>query len=151
MNLRALAVILGVLAAAGAIGVVVFAQIGMLDHGLALPWLLFADANPIAKLVLMGCALAVIALLLLGLPGLLSRKLSPNDMFTTLAYAAPGVTLLAAGYLALNIAIAVDHLDPPLRVFAPSVAEVLLVLTAGFLTGALAAAFGALAARPAQA
>jgi len=139
--MRRLAWIFGLLAMLCALAVLVFARIGVLDLGLALPAAIVLNADPIAKLGMLVTGLGLIVALLLGWT-------SRSDAVGTLrviAWAAPAIGLFACLYVSLNISIAIQKLHPPLVVAAPSIAEVFMVAATGFLTGAVAAAF---ASRP---
>lgn len=105
----------------------------------------FADAGPVAKLlVLMLAALAIAALV-----GAVRRGAWPLGTRIAACLVPGGLLLGLAGatFLAVNILVRIVYSGaaPPFVVMAPGLAEMLMVLTVGLL----ASAIGAFARRPA--
>ena len=129
-------------------GAVLLASWAGLPGGLGVLGLLFMDADPIVKLVMMLLGPTCLAVLVMGAVELVRNPpRGPSDGLGVLAYTAAGAGLLAALYGSINIYLAVMATGTRnLKVVAPSVSEMMLAAGLGLLVGAVAAALNAAAA-----
>jgi hypothetical protein len=133
-----------VLCAVGGVGFLLAAQqqatIGVVSLGSVI-----FTGGPLSNLVTLALAAAVVVMAILATTTLPGRK-APPDLLFGIAFGAPGLALLAGGREWMVIRETARRLHVTnARVPAPSMAEALLVIALGLLTGALAAALFALA------
>ena len=99
--------------------------------------LMFMDATPVAKIVLVGLFLigaAALVILLLGLTGLSKGRAGAARFLETAMAAAPIAALFGAAYGLMTSFIGVANTNVTnLAVIAPGVAEALLSVTVGSL------------------
>jgi hypothetical protein len=137
-RMRVLAMVWAALAVVGAAAVIVFANIGVMPVGLGLPWILFLDADPIAKLVMLMLAMTLATVIVMAGTQALKRSGSPSEFLRIAGLVAPGLGLLGSLYVGINIGIAAAALKPPLPVMAPGLAELCQTAAMGFAVGAVA-------------
>ena len=138
----------GAVVAAGMLG----QWAGIKGGPLAVAGLLFMDAGPIPKLIMLVVALATVSVLAIGAPALLTGKSTADGGFLrTLGYGAPLLGLLGAAYEAWAIYSTVQAVGPVrFIVMAPSVAGAILVAGIGFVAGGLALGVRAFLPAPRQ-
>lgn len=102
----------------------------------------FADAGPVAKLIVLGLILAALWAVALAVLNATRRNRPPQGRDFIAGLRLGGVLVALAGvvFLAMNTVIRVVYEGgiPPFIVWAPALAEMLLILLAGLIASAVA-------------
>jgi|WetSurMetagenome_2_1015567.scaffolds.fasta_scaffold276116_2 hypothetical protein len=113
-----------------------------MPHHPVTPFIVFQDATPLAKLVMIVLILAIVAALVVLVVKLSSgRRLSGGSAFLSgLRLGAPIIGFLGACFSLLMMTLGVANIpvEPTLKMLAPGFAEAFLQVGLGFLAGAVA-------------